>query len=526
MKKSFFSKPLKTWGLSPFFFTLQPIIHLAAINASELSFVDVLRPSIVAILITIIITGVFFLFLRSVQKASLVAALFTLFFYSFGDLSDLLHEKISLGVFRIDILILAGMFGILLFWALYLHKKITNPTNLNFNFNLIGLFMLLVSLFQWGSMFFKESYSFFTGSKKQKIEVIETSEELPDIYYIILDGYGRKDILNEFYGFDNSSFIDGLEEIGFYIAQESNSNYIQTLLSVGSTLNMDYIPELSLNGEEIRSRQDLIEIVRHSQVRKILAQKGYQMVSFENGYKATVPDAELFYDDIDANFLHPITGFESIILEHTMIRILYYSKEIKDFFVEMPYRTHQKQIISTFTRLKTIPDLAGNYFVYAHIISPHPPFIFEENGDFISHREPFSLFDANYFIKTHSQKNYIVGYSKQVQYVNTLVLETIQEILLRSETPPIIIIQGDHGPGAFLHWGLLEKTIPEERFGILNAYYFPAQNYDLLYSSISPVNSFPVLLNTFFEGDYKLSTDRHLYSKWMEPLNFTEIVLQ
>ncbi len=523
---SVFTNIFKTAILSPFFFALQPIMQLAAINAGELTYKDLLRPSLVAVLIALVSLGISFLLLRNTIKAGLLTTLFMLFFYTFGDLSSLLHEKVNLGFFRIDMLILAGMFGALLFWSLHLHRKITNPTNINLYFNVVGFFMLFTTLIQWGNALLAEGNIPFTGNQTQKTAVIETANDLPDIYYIILDGYGREDILNKFYDFDNSEFITELEKMGFYVAKESNSNYIQTLLSVSSTFNMNYIPELDINGRKIKNRQDLIELVQHSQVRQILAQRGYQMISFENGYKATVPDAEIFYNDAVTGFLHPITGFESIILDHTILRILYYKKEIRDFVVEMPYRTHQEQILSTFDHLKTIPNLDGHYFVYAHIIAPHPPFIFDENGNFLLHREAFSLFDANYYIKTHSQKNYIVGYSNQVQYINRLVLESIQEVLLQSETPPIIIIQGDHGPGAYLHWGSLEKTIPEERFGILNAYYFPDQNYDFLSPSISPVNSFGVLFNTFFEGEYQLAPDKHFYSKWMSPLEFTEVSLE
>jgi hypothetical protein len=173
--------------------------------------------------------------------------------------------------------------------------------------------------------------------------------------------------------------------------------------------------------------------------------------------------------------------------------------------------------------LQEAPVLEGDYFVYAHIIAPHPPFVFDERGTVISHAEPFTLHDANYYMREHSQKNYIAGYRKQIQYVNALVLETVDAILAHSTTPPIIIIQGDHGPGAHLHWGSLEQTIPAERFSILNAYYFPDQDYTRLYPSISPVNSFRVLFDQFFGANYALLPDRHYYSSWSFPFDFVEV---
>jgi hypothetical protein len=47
----------------------------------------------------------------------------------------------------------------------------------------------------------------------------------PDIYYVILDGYARADILDELYGYDNSRFLDYLERHGFFVAETSHSNY-------------------------------------------------------------------------------------------------------------------------------------------------------------------------------------------------------------------------------------------------------------------------------------------------------------
>jgi hypothetical protein len=126
-------------------------------------------------------------------------------------------------------------------------------------------------------------------------------------------------------------------------------------------------------------------------------------------------------------------------------------------------------------------------------------------------------------MRDHSQKNYIAGYRRQIQYVNRLIFETVDAILSRSTTPPIIILQSDHGPGAYLHWGSLENTLPAERFGILNAYYFPDGNYAQLYPAISPVNSFRVLFNQFFEADYEMLPDRHYYSSWSFPFDFVEV---
>jgi hypothetical protein len=67
----------------------------------------------------------------------------------------------------------------------------------------------------------------------------------PDIYYIILDGHARSDILAELYGYDNNWFVDSLRQRGFYVADRSRTNYAQTYLSLASTLNMTYLDSLA-----------------------------------------------------------------------------------------------------------------------------------------------------------------------------------------------------------------------------------------------------------------------------------------
>jgi len=55
--------------------------------------------------------------------------------------------------------------------------------------------------------------------------VLDFPDVLPDIYYIVLDAYSRKDKLQVICGHDNSEFELYLRSKGFYICQKSNSNY-------------------------------------------------------------------------------------------------------------------------------------------------------------------------------------------------------------------------------------------------------------------------------------------------------------
>jgi hypothetical protein len=507
---------------APFLLSIQPILHLFLLNETELYFSEAIRSILVSLLLGVVVLGLAYLLVRDWLKASAIASLLIFLFFLFGDLSDESMDTFGLGPIRADLLVLVLVVASMLGWAWLLQTRIRNLAIVNLYFNLLSVLLLANYGIPVGNHVLANGIS-PRHDPPLPVAAVEAVEPHPDIYYIILDGYGRKDILQALYDFDNSEFLDALRARGFYIAEESSSNYMQTTLSLSSSLNMDYIQALNADGASFENREALFELYWNNKVRSVLSQNGYELVSFRNSARASIQNAEIYYDD--TGLAYPVTAFESIVVDRTLVRVLLHIPVFNKLLIGMPYDTHRSQILSTFTRLQQIPALDGEYFVYAHIIAPHPPFVFDKDGGFPPNDKPFELADGNHYLKGsgNSRKSYVTGYRGQIQYINHLVLETVDAILTRSETPPIIIIQGDHGPGSRLHFGQLEKSLPVERFGILNAYYFPDQDYTSLYPSISPVNSFRIVLDQFFGNDYALLPDRHYYSPWNYPFNFVEI---
>ena len=61
--------------------------------------------------------------------------------------------------------------------------------------------------------------------------------------------------------------------------------------------------------------------------------------------------------------------------------------------------------------------------------------------------------------------------------------------------------------------------------GILNAIYLPDRENNLLYNSMSPVNTFRIILNQYYGANYNLFEDKQYYSNaWTsnEFLNVTD----
>ena len=96
------------------------------------------------------------------------------------------------------------------------------------------------------------------------------------------------------------------------------------------------------------------------------------------------------------------------------------------------------------------------------------------------------------------------------------------------DSPPIIILQGDHGTQTLLkkyddNWDNQNDESITERMSIFNAYYLPDQNTELIYDSITPVNSFRLILNAYFNTNYELLEDKSYFADYIHPYNFTDV---
>jgi len=60
------------------------------------------------------------------------------------------------------------------------------------------------------------------------------------------------------------------------------------------------------------------------------------------------------------------------------------------------------------------------------------------------------------------------------------------------------------------------------RYGNFNAYYFPQSNQDLELKTVTPVNTFRLIFNNFFNGEYDY-LDERVYTVDGKYSNFTDV---
>jgi hypothetical protein len=499
----------KTYFLPVLLVAAYPVLALYAYNIEAVDAISILRPLVITLAAGAVLLMLFRLILRSWGKASLVASTTLIMFFSYGHLygaaEQLNQSAISIGHHRI----FAPLFlvvWILLFWLIARQKgdlRVANQT-----VTVIACIALVFPLFSMGQFMVNRSHTASAATEEQSAHLASGATK-PDIYYIILDGYSRDDTLKDFFEYDNSQFLQALQDMGFYVARCSQSNYAQTQLSLSSSSNMNYLQSIDpiYADPSNTSRAALPGMIRNSAVRKFLEDQGYKIIGFDSGFSWTnLIDADFYLaPSIGSTKYMGMSGganeFEVMLMETSAVQLLSDASirvpKLLKPDLSGPRKMRRERILYTLEELPKIPRLPSPKFTFAHIVAPHSPYVFGPNGEPVG-----GVMEG------------ISGYRDQLIYINKRVLPVLQQIIANSETPPIIILQADHG-------GV--RTNLQDRMRILNAYYLPDGGEKILYPSISPVNTFRLILNHYFGTDYPQLDDTAYHSGYETPYDYTVV---
>ena len=463
----------------PFLFSLYFVLRVYASNAHSIPISDLIRPLLISVMVT---AAFFLLFLRLVRirhTAALMTTVLILAFYLYtlAWASLPVRKYVSAVLFSL----LWGLAALLLIVLLGWKMRAQPNRDIIAGINFMAIILLLFPIIQL--LIVSISRSLFPPPKVNHAIKSALPSSSPDIYYIILDAYTRADVLSDVYGYNNSEFLQSLTDLGFYVAECSQSNYTITGLSLASALDLDYLQNLSDTFRpDTVDFLGLFKYLDDNAVQESVSNMGYKTISFASGFPwAEWRDADVFI----APSHGPMTEFETLLLQSTYASILD-NTPIVDFeekYAER-FRVRTRLVLESFDMLASMP---GPKFVFVHLIVPHPPYAFDENGNPIIG----GSLDPKY------------GYLNQVKFINKFILPGLKTLVEESRTPPVIILQGDHGP-----------TVTDNHSAelkILNAYYLP-EGMESLYPTISPVNSFRVVFNSYFGTSFPLLEDVSYYS--------------
>jgi len=493
----------------PLLFAAFPILFLYVHNIGETSANQIWLPLVISVAATLVLWAILSLILRSLSKAGFATAIFLVFFFFYGRLYEVLEYWgvfVPKHAYMLPVMLLVWGYCVYFIGRAKSDFRITTRL-----FNITAVVLIAINLFNIVNYQVKQAGLSVDASVESTEHTAATASPaelgtLPDIYFIILDEYAHPDTMKEWYDYDNSDFINNLEDKGFFIASESKIRTPNTQHTLAQRLNMEYLtwgwhweeatrqwtktarPQI----EADLTSEEAYQMIVDSSVVDFLIAKGYSYIYFGatyefDRYQQGIKDsADLYFNYYESDSSSLVAEFQHILWNTTMLRPFYH------YIAGSQYETyHRRGVLGTLEHLQEVPDIEGPKFVFVHFECPHTPYVFGPNGEYIA--------PANW--SNYGDKQFYLG---QYIFISMEIEKVIDVLLKESEIPPIVILQSDHGQRPH-HPGIVIGANDWKK--ILNAMYLPGMDADMLYDNIAPVNTFRLIFNHYFDADYPLLED-------------------
>ena len=496
--------------LHPFLFAVHPVLFLFAENLGEVAGSDVFVPLLLALAGTAVALALARVLLGDLRRAGLfvtVLALSMLWYGHVANLAGVENERSAaflLGGWT------AGTAG-LVWLAVRSRSHTAEATSA---LNLIAAVLVLVTVATIAPSAVAAGLR-SDGEQRSTGELVASAPgtSAPDIYYIVLDRYGADQTLTREFGFDNSAFTEFLTEQGFKIVDSSVANYLKTAQSLASSLNMTYHNELEqAYGPDTGNLMPIYERLRSHEVGRQLQTRGYEYIHIGSWWDGTQTS------DIADRVLGFGGGsdFSEVLYDTTVLPTV---AERLGLAEESSHRQrHHDAALRQLAQLTRVDEQPGPKFVFAHILLPHEPYVFGSDGTYVTAEQ-------------EAARSRTENFTEQLVYTNTRITEVVAD-LLAGDDDPVIVLQGDEGPhplrytrsGKEFDWREATQAEIEEKFRILNAIYLPDGEDPAFSDTITPVNTFRIIFNRYFDTNLPLLPDRSfLFPDTDHLYDYTEI---
>lgn len=282
---------------------------------------------------------------------------------------------------------------------------------------------------------------------------IRTNGPRPNFYFFILDEYARQDILQKYAGYDNAPFLDGLRSKKFNVSYSSRSTASTTRVSIGNSLY--YSNAFRLDSETMAG-------IKFPPLLDAFKRAGYVTYVFCPVYR--------FAAGLTDVMLHSTASLTALSVEKTVLE--------KSFLAYVQTSGNEEIRADRLSLLKQAADVIeksapGPKFLFFHLLLPHEPFVFDENGGSVSYENMNNWMDPKY-------------YTGQLRFLSKK-MDELADMILRSDPGAVVLMQSDHGARPFS--GLSEG----ERLASLNALYLAGRQADI--EGLSTINTLRLAMN-------------------------------
>jgi hypothetical protein len=375
-------------------------------------------------------------------------------------------------------------------------------------------------------------YALFTATAENYEAKSFQSTELesrPDIYFLLVDGFGRQDVLKELFDIDTSGFIAALRDDGFVVADRALGAHPVTWLAIPAILDQEYQAQPGEKGRPATTKRQMSILAGASRTHQVLLENGYHFVTASDGSLmlcnsspiSEIRDCVANHPEIDAAinaayiryqiaFMTPLVALADYGLLPDTISALWDSPGVLADEEAVGGKAFLTRDILDVVDAAHSRDGSTPLFVFAHMMYTHPPFTLGPECRFKTMGVPDLSEDWDN----------VSGYQDGIDCAVDQILELISEV----DPSAVIVIQSDHGPIAGeLH--SLDKFLdhvddPEmpiealwARGSVLSAVRLPVNCRPSVSDTYSGVNTFKVVFSCL-AGSPKSESPERLYWSW------------
>lgn len=329
----------------------------------------------------------------------------------------------------------------------------------------------------------------------------------PDVYYLVLDGLTRVDVLASTFGLDAEGVLAGWGARA-QIPPRARSNYAHTYLSLASSLNGDYVavPGPLVAGVD---RHHADALIRRAGMLAAFKSRGYELVlvASDATLVASHPLADRCYCALPSG----PTELEYVLLARSPFGRTFDADR-------WALWAHWNYVLEAFDAVENVRS-EKPMLVFAHIMAPHPPFVFSASGGFVPQARYASLDGDRY---PGSRDDYVRGYSQQAAFVLNRAASMVDRLVRKATRPVVVIVHGDHGSGVGLSNTEFSASDWHERLAIFSAYLGPPGSPSVP-ADMSPVNALRWAYAVATGTPPVMVPNRSFASVYERPYDLTEI---
>lgn len=509
-RRSWPARPFPLWAL---LIGAYPVLFLFAENVAEVQLRDVIPPLGRGLILAALLLLVAGLLLRDLRRGALVSGALLVAWFGYGHMAELLTTS---GVTRE--VMLAG-------WALFLALAVGAATRLRERWlvritsglDVVVTILVLLTLVQVVPVEVSRTVSAAEKPTRSGAGRPAAAPGSRDVWYLIFDRYGSEASLQALAGIAND-LPDWLEARGFQVARNAHANYGRTAMSLAATMNLVFLDGIAAEmGPGSKDVAPVNQMLQDHWLGRFFQNRGYRYVHLGSWFGATKTNRIA-----DENpTLDTATDFDAMLDQTTFAPTWASMRNLPD--PPRHHVLHRSAGLFELRELERIRTEPGPKFVFAHLLLPHEPYVFDEFGNYPTPEE-------------RAARGLDEGFRRQLVFTNDQIKAFVAELLAVPEDQrPIIILTADEGPypdayaadQAGYDWGTATADELEIKYGILTAFYLPGETRKGAlepYDTMTSINTFPVALSHYWDGDWTLFPDRSWTSaSWTRPYDLADV---